>query len=71
MTKNILEIFGKNVREYRQANGLSQERLAEEAGFHRTYISMVERGERNISLKNIVHLAQALKVSISDLTKNL
>lgn len=64
---SILVRFGKRLREIRQANGVSQERLAELAGLHRTYVSSVERGERNISLLNIDRLASALKVSPADL----
>jgi transcriptional regulator with XRE-family HTH domain len=59
--------FGKRLREVRQRKGLSQERLAELAGLHRTYVSGVERGERNISLLNIERLAVALGVAMSDL----
>ena len=52
--------FGANVRVRRTALGLSQEALAAHTGMHRTYIGSVERGERNISLRNIVGLASAL-----------
>lgn len=52
--------FGMRLRELRQKTGISQERLAELAGLHRTYVSSVERGERNISLENIERLAIAL-----------
>ncbi|WP_276355690.1 helix-turn-helix domain-containing protein [Cohnella caldifontis] len=56
--------FGKRVRELRARSGISQEWLAERAGLDRTYISGVERGERNISLLNIDKIAAALNVSI-------
>jgi len=59
--------FGRRLRETRQGRGISQEKLAELAGLHRTYISGVERGERNISLANIERLARALGVAMSDL----
>ncbi len=55
--------FGLSVRKTRQMSGLSQEKLAEIAGLHRTYIGAIERGERNISLNNILRLSDALKVS--------
>lgn len=55
-------IFSQNVRRSRQELGLSQEELAERAGLHRTYISSVERGERNVSLENIFSIANALGV---------
>lgn len=60
--KKIVKIFGENLRFYRNEAGLSQEELAELAGIHRTYVGSVERGERNISLKNIEKLASALKI---------
>jgi transcriptional regulator with XRE-family HTH domain len=53
-------LFAANVRRMRLAAGLSQEQLAERAGLHRTYISSVERGLRNVSLENIFGLAAAL-----------
>ena len=51
--KNILEIFGHNVQKYRRAKQLSQEKLAEFACVHRTYIGMIERAEKNITLRNM------------------
>ena len=59
--------FGKNVQEYRKAQQLSQEQLAELAGVHRTYIGMIERAEKNITLCNIEKIAKALNISISKL----
>lgn len=59
--------FGKIVRSKRLALMLSQEALAELAGLHFTYVSSVERGERNISLSNIAKLAKALGCSMKDL----
>ncbi len=59
--------FGKKLREVRTKVGISQERLAELANLHRTYISGVERGERNISLINIERLAKSLGVSMAEL----
>jgi ribosome-binding protein aMBF1 (putative translation factor) len=59
--------FGKRLREIREGTGISQEKLAELAGLHRTYVSSVERGLRNISIENIERLAVALAVSMRDL----
>ncbi|MBA3617869.1 MAG: helix-turn-helix transcriptional regulator, partial [Rubrobacteraceae bacterium] len=53
-------LLGERVRELRSGLGLSQEKLADVSGLHRTYIGAIERGERNVSLRNIVRLAQAL-----------
>ncbi|MCO5055747.1 helix-turn-helix transcriptional regulator [Thermomonas sp.] len=59
--------FGAKVRELRAKLGLSQEELADACSLHRTYIGSVERGERNISLQNIVSIARALKATPADL----
>ena len=59
--------FGRKLREVRGRTGISQEKLADRAGLHRTYVSSVERGERNISLQNIEKLAKALGVSMAEL----
>lgn len=68
MKKNdILEHFGCKVREKRKEVSLSQEELADLAGVHRTYIGMVERGEKNISLLNIHKIARALNVEVKEL----
>ena len=58
---DILKHFGERVRDIRKTQGLSQEKLAEKANLHNTYIGGVERGERNLSLKNIEKIARALK----------
>lgn len=63
--------FGRRMRKLRVRATLSQERLAEEAGLHRTYVGSVERGERNISLQNILRIARALGVDPSVLVAGL
>tara|TARA_B100000780_G_scaffold267082_1_gene223839 strand:+ start:656 stop:871 length:216 start_codon:yes stop_codon:yes gene_type:complete len=69
INRNILVEFGKNVRELRKSKGLSQEELAFRAELHRTYIGMIERAEKNITLLNIQKIANALDTSIADLFK--
>jgi len=59
--------FGQKLRKVREKQGISQEKLAELAGLHRTYVSSVERGQRNISLVNIEKLAVALGVPMGKL----
>ena len=71
MKKPILIKFAKRVREERKKLKLSQEEFAAKAGFHRTYIGMIERGERNITLANIEKLSKALNTSLSKLLKDL
>ncbi|OQY87684.1 MAG: transcriptional regulator [Anaerolineae bacterium UTCFX1] len=66
---DILKRFGQKVRKLRIEQGLSQEKLAELAGIHRTYISSLELGKRNVSLVNIQALAKALRVSPDELLK--
>jgi transcriptional regulator with XRE-family HTH domain len=63
----LITEFGKRIKQLRTARCLSQECLAELTGFHRTYIGMVERGERNLSLSNIGVFAKVFEVSISEL----
>ena len=62
MAMNIIEVFSSNVRFYRMKLKLSQEALAEKANLHRTYISDIERGQRNVSLENIYNIAVALEI---------
>lgn len=64
-------VFARNLRAAREAQGLSQETLADLARLHRTYVGSVERGERNISIDNMQRLAAALRVSIRDLLKDV
>ena len=68
---DLLREFGARVRERRKECGLSQEELAHKSGMHRTYVSSVERGERNIALVNIIALAAALGVDTGDLVAGL
>lgn len=65
----LLQAFGARVRTMREQAGLSQEALADAAGVHRTYLSSVERGQRNISLANIQALADALGHSPDELLR--
>lgn len=64
-------LFGERVRLFRARVGLTQEQLGRAAGLHRTYIGGVERGERNVSLANILKLAGALRVDAADLVTGL
>jgi len=66
MKKNILVKFGKRVRNERIKLKISQEELAARAGVHRTYIGMIERAEKNITLTNIHKICEALGLSLSD-----
>ena len=66
MKREILIKFGKKVRTQRTTLGLSQEELASRAGVHRTYIGMIERAEKNITLENIEKVAKALSLKLSD-----
>jgi len=68
---DIAEKFGSRVRDRRTSRGLSQEAFAEKCGLDRTYISGIERGKRNVSLRNIAVIAKTLGISISELTEGL
>ncbi len=57
---DIKKFYGRGIRQRRHELGWSQEKLAEKAGLHRTYVADVERGKRNISLENIIKLTEAL-----------
>ncbi len=67
MNKQILKQFGKRVREERERQGISQERLGELAKVHRTYIGMIDRAEKNITLTNMEKIARALGKKVGDL----
>lgn len=71
MDETILKRFGERLKTLRTDHCLSQEKLAEISGFHRTYIGMVERGERNISLINILKISNCFNLSISELFKGI
>jgi transcriptional regulator with XRE-family HTH domain len=65
----ILKVFGQNVRAIRKDKNMSQEELAFKADLHRTYIGMIERAEKNITLLNIEKIANALDININNLLK--
>lgn len=67
--REILLKFGNRVRELRKGKNLSQEELSYKADLHRTYIGMIERAEKNITLANIEKIANALGTSIDNLLK--
>lgn len=62
-------VFSQNLRQIREEKNFSQEKLADIAGLHRTYVSSVERGERNLTIDSMEKLAQALNVDIRELLK--
>ncbi|MBL1279776.1 MAG: helix-turn-helix transcriptional regulator [Fluviicola sp.] len=64
---NILLEFGNVIKSHRKKCGISQEELALKAGLHRTYIGMIERGEKNLTLINIMKISSALEIKISNL----
>lgn len=70
MKKKVLLKFGEKIREERLKQNLSQEKLATKAGVHRTYIGMIERAEKNITLENIERIAKALGLNLNDVFKN-
>lgn len=67
----ILINFGLRVRSLRIVKGISQEKLAELSNLDRTYISSLERGNRNVGLKNVAAIADALEVSLSELFEGI
>ena len=71
MSQSTLIKFGNMVRKERLKRNLSQEDLAARVGVHRTYIGMIERAEKNITLKNIEKIASALKIKIYELFKEV
>lgn len=71
MQTDIVIRFGQAVRKLRREQGISQEELAERCGLHRTYISDVELGKRNVSLENIERIATSLNKSLVDLFREV
>jgi len=71
MQNDLLSSFGAAIRHYRNELKISQEKLASECSFHRTYIGQIERGERNPSLKNIKVFADYFKIPLSILFKTM
>lgn len=67
MKANVLQSFGHTVRNIRISKGISQESFADMCELHRTYISDIELGKRNVSLENISRISSALGLSISKL----
>jgi transcriptional regulator with XRE-family HTH domain len=67
--ENILLKFGKRIKELRKARNMTQEEFAHQSGFHKNYIGMIERGERNPSLKNIETFAQTFGLEVWELLK--
>lgn len=63
--------LGSYLQKIRQANNLSQEDVSEKTGLHRTYIGSIERGERNITIKNLVIICKALDIKVSDLFREI
>lgn len=70
-SRHLREVLAKNLRRLRAEKGYSQERLADIASLHRTFVGSVERCERNISLDNIWKLARALKVPAASLLEDV
>jgi transcriptional regulator with XRE-family HTH domain len=67
VNKHLIESFGLRIRELRENKKVSQEKLSFSTGFHRTYIGMIERGERNISLTNMAVFAKVFELNLSEL----
>ena len=71
MNNALRECFGTTIRQIRVSKEISQERFADMCDLHRTYISDIELGKRNVSLENIVKMAKALNIRVSDLFKEM
>lgn len=68
---DIAKIIGQRIRNYRTQKGLSQEKLAELAGCHPTYIGQLERGEKNATLESVEKISSAMDISLSELFDKL
>lgn len=71
MENDVRKKIGERIRHFRMKKGISQEELSFQSDLHRTYISDIERGVRNVSIVNIKKIATALGISVSELTKGL
>ena len=67
MEGDLQRAVGRNLRQYRQARGWSQEKFADELGYHRTYVGGLERGERNLTLVAVERIAERLDLEALDL----
>jgi transcriptional regulator with XRE-family HTH domain len=67
INEHLIIEFGQRIKQLRTQKNISQEKLSFSTGFHRTYIGMIERGERNISLTNVAVFAKVFEMSISEL----
>lgn len=68
---DLLILLGARIRELRKARGLSQEAFAAECGLDRTYVGGIERGERNVAIRNLALIAKSLGISMSELLSGL
>jgi len=71
LTKSVLIKLGQRLRTSRQEKSISQEELAAIAGLHRTYIGMIERGEKNVTITSLITVCKALGIDVSDVLKNI
>ncbi len=67
LDKQFLIFLGQKIRKEREKKGISQEQFGKLAKFHRTYIGMIERGEKNITIFNLRKIAEALNLNVKDL----
>ena len=69
MSTDILEKIARNIRKYRVENNLSQEELAFKCGLHRTYISLLERKKKNVSILILQRISNSLKIDLTSLLR--